>query len=105
MLLRPHTTSVMIEYTVVGDDALQAFDVEIGALLEKFRAIRTTAKVHVVVANLQAGRPRRRFLRQTGWADNQVFGFQKISVRISDEQISACLTAKVLLFTVMAVTN
>ncbi len=95
----------MIEHTFVGDNAFQALCIKIRALPEQLRAIRTTAQVHVVVAKLQGDRVLQWFLSQARRAYDQVVRVLKESIRTGDEQIGAGLTAEMVLFTVMAVTN
>ncbi len=95
----------MVEYALILNFAFKTLRVELWSFLERFRAIWTTAKMHLLVANLQPDRPPPWFLGQAGRADDEILCFVEASLRTCHEHIKASLTAESVVFTVVGVSN
>lgn len=104
-LLRPDATSFMVEHPFVGNDPVQAFEIELGVLLEELRAMWASAELSFVPADLYRHGRRRRLLGQTGRAYDQLARLLKAFFGIGDEQILASLATKPVWLPAVVVSN
>ena len=63
------------------------------------------AKLKFVLTDLHRHGRRRRLLRQTGWAYDQLIGLLKAFLGISDEQINTSLATEPVFLTAVAVSD
>ena len=77
----------MVKYTVVRDNAFEAFNVKLGVLFEHFCALGATAQVDFLTVNGHSHSRFDWFLSQTGRTDNQITRFHEVSFGICPEHL------------------
>ena len=83
--------------------AFQTVNITIRILLKLLLAVWTTAKVYFLPGPIHFGGSLQWLLTQARWAYNHIPRFPKVFGGISDEKFNACLAAKTVLLTFMAI--